>query len=170
MVEVNYSLKWPFISPNDFSNVQCELVAGPSFSNTEWMGHWPSAALLAVWGSGSVAERCEVWLPEPSWFSFSFSSSYLITQWPDSISGDGLDSVVPHQGPGGWQVVHLRFKNKNISNLALGLVGSLVLGGWLVESAGAQMSSAQIVTFPQISYLYLFLLLWLFLLTWLLQE
>lgn len=67
--------------------------------------------------------------------------------------------MVPHQGPGGWQVVHLRFKNKNISNLALGLVGSLVLGGWLVRSAGAQMSSAQIVAFPQISYLYLFLLL-----------
>lgn len=39
-------------------------------------------------------------------FSISFSSSYLITQWADSISGDGLELIIHPEG-GGYQVVHL---------------------------------------------------------------
>lgn len=38
-------------------------------------------------------------------FSILFSSSYLTTQWAASISGDGLESIIPHQG--GCQVVSL---------------------------------------------------------------
>lgn len=163
MVEVNYSLKWPFISPNYFSFVQRELVAGPSLSNTGWMGHWSSAALLAPQGSVSVAERCEVWLPEPSWFSFH---SHLVTDhsgaWQQIRWWTGISGL----SPGGCQVVHLRFKKKK--HFKSGLRVGWVSGIRRLASAECwgQMSSAQIVAFSQVSYTYLFLLLWLFLLTW----
>lgn len=121
---------------------------------------------VTPWGSVSVAERCEVWLPEPSWFYISCSSIYLITQWPDRI---WWWAGTRDASPGGARLYISDLKRKNISNLPLGLVGSLVLRGWLVQSAGVQMSSAQIVAFSQVSCIYLFLLLWLFLLTWLLQ-
>lgn len=163
MIEVNYSLKWPFTSCNYFSFVQHELVAGPSLCHTERTGHSSSAALLAPGGSVSAAGRGEVWLPEPSWFSISFSSGYLVTQWPDSISGDGLESVIPHQG---CQVVHLRFKKKKKrfeSGIRIGWVSALR------RLASAECKVQIVAFFTAILYIYLFLLLWLFLLTWLLQ-
>lgn len=129
----------------------------------------PLIISFSVSSSGQCQCYREVW-GVTNWTILVFhfiSFSCLITPWPDSISGDGLQSGVSHQRRARLYTPDL--KRKRISNLALGLFGSLVLGGWLMQSAGAQISSAQIVAFSQVSYIYLLLLLWLSLLTWLLQ-
>lgn len=91
MVKIQLFIKMTLHSSELFLWMQCKLGWSPDpLAQSPQAVHW-SWSLVAPWGIellGGVRQECQKRVGS----SISFSFSYLITQWADSISGGGLES------------------------------------------------------------------------------